>query len=125
MMGFVHDASASEPGTWEELEAELDSVFAGTQQAVRDGQPIVYVVHEPSMWGHTSPLRSALATALLGAMRSAAVELARSGGAANVLAVDEDTDGGRVARTLDWLLAGDISGAVVTAGTAHLGRPAA
>ncbi|MFA6577311.1 MAG: hypothetical protein WCS84_17945 [Nocardioides sp.] len=123
--GLVYDASVSDPADWAALEAELDTVFRLTQQAVLAGEPIVYVIHEPAIWGHATPLRSALATALMGGMRSAAVEGARAGLAANVVATDVDVDPARLADAIEFLLTSGLTGQVLTCGTTHLGRPAA
>ncbi len=123
--GLVYDASTSDPQNWDALEKELDEVFRLTQEAVLAGLPIVYVVSEPAIWGHQSPLRSALATALMGGARSAAVEGARNGLAANVVATDEGVDPVQLADTIDFLLSSGLSGQVLTCGTTHLGRPAA
>jgi len=123
--GLVYDASASDPADWAALEAELDEVFRLTQQAVLAGEPIVYVVHEPAIWGHVGPLRAALATALMGGMRSAAVEGARSGLAANAVATDEGVDPAQLAAAIEFLLASGLTGQLITCGTTHLGRPAA
>lgn len=122
---MIYDASTSDPADWPALEAELDEVFRLTQEAVLAGEPIVYVVHEPSIWGHAAPLRAALATALMGGARSAAVEGARNGLAANVVATDADVDPAQLADTIDFLLSSGLTGQVLTLGTAHLGRPAA
>jgi hypothetical protein len=123
--GLVYDASVSDPADWAALETELDTVFRLTQQAVLAGEPIIYVVHEPSIWGHATALRSALATALLGGMRSAAVEGARTGLAANVIATDDDVDPARLADAIEFLLTSGLTGQLLTCGTTHLGRPAA
>lgn len=122
---LVYDASRIDPADWDALEAALDDVFRLTQQAVLAGEPIVYVVHEPSIWGHDAPLRAALATALLGGMRSAAIELTRAGIPVNAVAVGDDADPARVARLVAFLREGDLTGQVLTAGDTHLGRPAA
>ncbi len=121
--GLVYDASDSIPATWDDVATELDEVFRRTQQAAREGEPIVYVVHEPSVWGHESPLRSGLATALLGGMRSAAVELARYGVAANAVALADDAEVQRAARSVAFLLDSDLTGQTITCGSTHLGRP--
>lgn len=123
--GLVYDASASDPQTWDELAAELDEVFRLTQAAVAATAPIVYVVHEPAIWGHESPLRSALATALLGGMRSAAIELVRKGIAANAVALAGDDEVDRAVRSIALLLGSGLSGQTLTCSSAHLGRPAA
>jgi hypothetical protein len=125
LRGFVYDASSSAPNSWPELEAELDDVFALTKAAVLEGAPILYIVREAAIWGHAAPLPSALATALLGGMRSAAVELARAGIAANALAVGDHDDPERVVRVAAFLLGGDLTGQLLTSGDTHLGRPAA
>jgi hypothetical protein len=123
--GLVYDASTLDPADWPTLEAELDRVFALTQQAVIAGKPVVYVIHEPSMWGHGSPLRAALTTALLGGMRSGAVETARAGVAFNAVAVPDDVDPDELATMVSFLLSGRLTGQLLTAGSTHLGRPAA
>lgn len=123
--GLVYDASASDPADWAALEAELDEVFRLTQESVLGGAPIVYIVHEPSIWGHDAPLRAALATALLGGMRSAAVELVRAGIGANAVAVGDDADPVAVGRCVDFLLDSELTGQLLTLGSTHLGRPAA
>jgi hypothetical protein len=123
--GLVYDASTSDPVDASALEAQLDEVFALTQEAVLAGRPIVYVVHEPSIWGHDTPLRAALTTALMGAMRSAAVEGVRAGLAANVVAVDEDVDPVQRDAAVDFALTSGLTGQLLTCGTTHLGRPAA
>lgn len=122
---MIYDASTSDPADWAALEAELDEVFRLTQEAVLAGEAIVYVVHEPAIWGHSSPLRAALATALMGGARSAAVEGARSGLAANVVATDDAVDPTQLQDTVDFLLTSGLTGQVITCGTTHLGRPAA
>lgn len=124
-MGLVYDASLSDPADWTALEAELDTVFQVTQQAVLAGEPIVYVIHEPAIWGHATPLRSALATALMGAVRSAAVEGFRAGLAANVVATDHDVDPARLADAIEFLLNSGLTGQLLTCGSTHLGRPSA
>jgi len=123
--GLVYDASASDPVDWAALEAELDEVFRLTQEAVLSGEPIVYVIHEPAVWGHATPLRSALATALMGGMRSAAVEGARAGLTANVVATDDNVDPAQLADTIEFLQTSGLTGQLLTCGTTHLGRPAA
>lgn len=126
-VGTIFDASELDPADWEELEAVLDEAYRFTRRAVEAGTSFVYLVHEPSIWGHATPLRSALATALLGGMRSAAVELQRRGLTANAVAFGDPADGleERVERAVAFLLLGDLTGQVVTLGTTHLGRPVA
>lgn len=122
--GLVYDASDSDPRDWAELEVELNRAFELTRQAVLEGGPIVYVVHEPSVWGHEPPLRSTLATALLGGMRSAALELTRSGLPANAVALSDPEDVDEAADCVAWLLQGRLTGQLLTCGATHLGRPA-
>jgi hypothetical protein len=123
--GLVYDASASAPESWEHLESELAEVFRLTHRAALAGMPIVYVVSEPAIWGHAAPLPSALATALLGGMRSAAVELARAKVPANAVAAGLYEDHDRVARSVAFLIDGAHTGQVLFCGDTHLGRPAA
>jgi hypothetical protein len=123
--GLVYDASTLDPSDWPELEAELNRIFQLSQEAVLAGVPVVYVIHEPSIWGHDAPLRAALATALMGGMRSGAIETARAGVAFNAIAVSDDVDLADLARNVSFLLASSLTGQLLTAGSTHLGRPAA
>lgn len=123
--GLVFDAGGTDPASWDEVAALLDDVFRLTQQAVAVGAPIVYVVDEPAIWGHGSPLQSALATALLGGMRSAAVELQRKQIPANAVALAGADEVPRAARAIALLLESGLTGQVLTCSSAHLTRPAA
>lgn len=123
--GYVYDGSDHIPAGWDDLADTLNEAFDVTQLAVRTGVPLVYVVHEPSVWGHEPPLRSALATALLGGVRSVAVEVARRGGTANAVTVSDGADVETVARAVAFLMDAGLNGQVITCGSTHLGRPAA
>jgi hypothetical protein len=86
---------------------------------------VVYVVDEPAVWGHADPLRATLATALLGAMRSAAVEGVRNAVRVNTVALGDRAEAGRAVEAAHFLLSAELSGQLLTCGRTHLGRPAA
>jgi NAD(P)-dependent dehydrogenase (short-subunit alcohol dehydrogenase family) len=121
--GLVFDASAAEPVDWDALDAILTEAFLACQEAMTERQRIVMVLHEPSLYGHTGELRSALAAGLLGGARSLAVEGRRHDIAVNAVATGEE-DLVQVAGTIAWLLSQDgLSGQLICCGTVHLGRP--
>jgi hypothetical protein len=124
--GLVFDASAADPADWGEADSLLTDAFLACQEAMRKRRPIVIVVHEPSLYGHTSELRSALATALLGGVRSLAVEGRRDGIPVNAVATGGDGDRLQADETVRWLLEQDrLTGQLIGSGGVHLGRPPA
>lgn len=124
--GLVLDASAHTPDGWDELEQLLADAFALSQRAVAAGAPVVYVLDAPSLYGHTDPMRSMLATGLLGGMRSLAAEGMRGGVAAHAVTLDDADQLPAAADAVLWLLgARRLTGQVVHCGATHVARPAA
>lgn len=108
---------------WEAVRVELLEAFRLTQQAFTAGSPICYLLHHDDLLGRRGPGRAMIATGLLSAARTAAIEGRKPGVVVNVLAVDDDTDPDAVARWVTRLLEGDgPTGELVRLGSSHLGK---
>jgi hypothetical protein len=123
---LVLDASSAQHADWPALEGELTRAFELCRAARRAAGTVVVVVAEPALYGHSPPLEAMLATGLLGAIRTYALEGQRDGVRACAVSVDPGAEPERVAGAILVLL-GDrhLSGTIVNCGTAHLGRPPA
>jgi len=108
---------------WSSVAAELDEAFALSQVAAQRGQPITYVVHNDDLLGRRGCGRAMVATGLLSAARTAALELLKSGVPVNVVAIEDGTDPGAIAR---WavLVASDgvPTGELIHLGAGHIGK---
>lgn len=109
---------------WGEIRAELDRAFRMSRQAARNEESFVYVVHHDDLLGRRGPGNAMVATGLLSAARTAAIEGSRKGWTANVIAYD---DGADPALVTEWAerLAGDASGVqgeLIRIGSSHLGK---
>jgi len=108
---------------WETVEAELRHAFDLTQDAARSGYPIVYVVHNDDLLGRRGAGKAMVATGLLSAARTAALELAKAGVPVNVLAIDDTTDPGAVARWVVTLSEHSTpTGELIHLGSGHIGK---
>jgi hypothetical protein len=122
---LVLDASASAPTAWDELEAELVAAYRLSRRAVAAGAPVVYVVDGAAVYGHTPPLRAALATGLLGGARSLAAEGRRKGIPAHAVTVAPGA-GEQAADLVAWLLrSSPPTGQLLHCDPTHVGRPPA
>jgi hypothetical protein len=122
--GLVVDTSAAEPCSWPEVEDELTRIFELTREAIAAGAPVVHVLHGPSLYGHTAPLRTMLATGLLGGVRSLGIEGRRSGLAAHAVVVDGPGQAADAAEAVRWLVGhAAATGQVIHCGTTHVARP--
>ncbi len=123
---LVFDASDLDPRGWDELEADLLRAYRLSRQAMTARAPVVYVLDGPSVYGHGSPLRSALATGLLGGVRSLAAEGRCHGIAAHAVTVDATVDApARAAAVAALLRDRPATGQLVHCDAVHVGRPAA
>lgn len=109
---------------WEEVKAELERVFQMSREAARAAESFVYVVHHDDLLGRRGPGKAMVATGLLSAARTAAIEGSRKGWTVNVIAHDDDVDQDQVR---DWAerLAGDssgVTGELIRVGASHLGK---
>ncbi len=109
---------------WEEVRSELERAFQMSRRTARDEESIVYVVHHDDLLGRRGPGNAMVATGLLSAARTAAIEGSRKGWTANVVAYDEESDTG-VVRSWAERLATDsqgVTGEIIRIGASHLGK---
>lgn len=116
------DASQPE-ASWKGARAALLAAFTVSQEAARTGAAIVYVVHGDDLLGRRGAPAAMVATGLLSAARTAAIELAKQGTVVNVLAVGDDTEPETVERWISQLAdpAGP-TGELVRLDASHLGK---
>ena len=108
---------------WSEILAELKRAFERSREAAQREESLVYVVHHDDLLGRRGPGRAMVATGLLSAARTAAIEGSRKGWSVNVLAVDDDTSEEQIGIWIDRLLQSNgVSGELVRIGHSHLGK---
>lgn len=122
MSGLIH--WAREVGDdWEEVRDELTRAFEKARDAARSGESLVFVVAQDDLLGRRGPGRAMVATGLLSAARTAALEGSRQGWTANVVAYDADADHSAVEIWAARLLTSDgVTGEVVRVGPGHIGK---
>ena len=109
---------------WEEVRSELDRAFQMSRAAAQGGENFVFVVHHDDLLGRRGPGNAMVATGLLSAARTAAIEGSRKGWTANVLAFDDEADP-ELVRGWAERLAEDsfgITGELIRIGASHLGK---
>lgn len=122
MNGMIHWAE-DVSDTWGEVLAELTRAFEVSRAAAQAEESIVYVVHQDDLLGRRGAGNAMVATGLLSAARTAALEGARKGWAANVVAYDQDADRSSVeAWAARMLEAGDVTGELIRVGSGHIGK---
>lgn len=109
---------------WTEVKAELDRAFQMSRAAAQAGESFVFVIHHDDLLGRRGAGNAMVATGLLSAARTAAIEGSRRGWTANVVAFDDDADPEVVE---EWAerLAGDsrgVTGELIRLGVSHLGK---
>jgi hypothetical protein len=108
---------------WPEVVAELERVFRLSREAAQSETSFVYVVKTDHLLGRGGVGNAMVATGLLSAARTAALEGARKGWSANVIAIDDDTGVGQVESLATELLASPaITGELIRFGPGHLGK---
>jgi len=109
--------------SWNDVLAELTRVFERSRVAAQAGESLVYVVKQDDLLGRRGAGNAMVATGLLSAARTAALEGARNGWTANVVAYDEGADRGAVQAWAKRLLeAGDVTGELIRVGSGHVGK---
>lgn len=109
---------------WSEVRAELDRAFQMSRTAAQAEESFVYVVHHDDLLGRRGPGNAMVATGLLSAARTAAIEGSRKGWTANVIAYEDETDRDLVRGWAEHM-AGDshgVSGELIRLGVGHLGK---
>jgi hypothetical protein len=121
--GLVYGPPQEAPDDWPQARAALAACFTLTQEAVRAGSPVVYLVSQPALFGRRGPLAGMVAGALVSGARAVGMEGQRRGLRANVLTYDTDTDCDDLARWTRFLLeTGGASGDVIHLGSLHHGK---
>ncbi len=109
---------------WAEVRAELERAFQMSRAAAQAEQSFVYVVHHDDLLGRRGPGNAMVATGLLSAARTAALEGAKKGWTANVVAYDDEARPELVEGWAERLVADSegVTGEVIRVGPTHLGK---
>ena len=108
----------------ESLEAvspTLTEAFVAVREAVEAGRPVVVVVAGADLLGQGASADAAVATGLLGMVRTFAIEGTKPGWSVTLLAAREG-HGEATGPAIAMLAASGLSGQVIELGTAHLGK---
>ena len=109
---------------WEAVAAEMERAFQFARQAAIDETSVVFVVNSDDLLGRRGPGNAMLATGLLSATRTMALEGWRKGWTANVVAWDSESCDRAALESLAAELAetGTVTGEVVRVGPGHIGK---
>jgi hypothetical protein len=103
--------------------AELTRAFQVSRQAAQGKESFVYVVRQDDLLGRSGSGNAIMACGLLSAARTAALEGARQGWTANVVAYDQESNRSAVEEWARRLLeAGDVNGELIRVGSGHIGK---
>ena len=122
MSGAIH--WAEDVGEdWAAVIAELTRAFQLSRSAAQGEESIVYVVRQDDLLGRRGAGNAMVACGLLSAARTAALEGARKGWTANVVAFDELADRADVEGWARRLLdGGAVNGELIRIGSGHIGK---
>jgi len=109
---------------WGDVLAELERAFVMARSAALAEESFVFVVHHDDLLGRRGVGDAMVATGLLSAARTAAMEGFRKGWTANVLAYDDDSDPGLVTEWAERLAenSAGVTGELIRLGSSHLGK---
>jgi hypothetical protein len=109
---------------WSEVVAELDRAFQMARAAAQAEENFVFVVHHDDLLGRRGAGRAMVAAGLLSAARTAAIEGARKGWTANVVAYDDEADPDFVTGWAERLAEDSfgVTGELIRLGSSHLGK---
>ncbi len=108
---------------WPEIEEELTRAYRLTREAAISNRPIVYILETDHLLGRRGPGPAMVATGLLSAARTTAIELARSGVAVNVLAIEGSTEPTTIEAWVAVLVdTAGPTGEIVHIGSSHIGK---
>lgn len=109
---------------WAEVKDELRRAFQVARAAARAEANFVFVVHQDDLLGRRGAGNAMVATGLLSAARTAAIEGSRKGWTANVLAFDDDADPETVQGWAERLAEDPfgVTGELIRLGSSHLGK---
>ena len=122
MSGVIH--WAEEVGDdWSQVLGELTRAFEVSRASAQAEESFVYVVRQGDLLGRRGPGNAMVATGLLSAARTAALEGSRKRWTANVVAFDQGIDPEAVRSWAQRLLdSGDVTGDLVHLGPGHVGK---
>jgi hypothetical protein len=109
---------------WGEVAAELTRAFLFARSAAQAEVSFVYVVHHDDLLGRGGAGNAMVATGLLSAARTAAIEGSRKGWTANVIAYDDSTDADLVEGWAERMATDSqgVTGELIRLGASHLGK---
>ncbi len=109
---------------WDEIRAELERAFQMSRTAAQAEESFVYVVHHDDLLGRRGAGNAMVATGLLSAARTAAIEGSRKGWTANVVAYDDGTDEETVQAWAEKLAtdSSGVTGELIRVGSSHIGK---
>ena len=109
---------------WQSVRDELERAFRLSRDAAQAEESLVFVVHHDDLLGRRGPGDAMVATGLLSAARTAALEGSRKGWAANVVAYDDDTEPELVAAWAERLATDPqgVTGELIRLGSSHIGK---
>ena len=108
---------------WAAVLDEVTRAFEVTRSSAQNEGSIVYVVRQDDLLGRRGAGNAMVACGLLSAARTAALEGARKGWTANVLAFDEVADRAMVEEWARRLLDdGAVTGELIRVGSGHIGK---
>jgi hypothetical protein len=108
---------------WADIKAELDRAFQMSRLAAQAEESFVYVVHHDDLLGRRGAGNAMVATGLLSAARTAAIEGSRKGWTVNVIAHDDDADQEQVRDWANQMLdSNGATGELIRIGSSHLGK---
>lgn len=109
---------------WDDIREELDRAFQMSRTAAQAEESFVYVVHHDDLLGRRGAGNAMVATGLLSAARTAAIEGSRKGWTANVIAFDDDADEEQVHEWAERLAgrSSGVTGELIRVGSSHLGK---
>ena len=122
MSGLVHWAE-DVGDVWAAVFDELKRAFEVSRSSAQDEGSIVYVVRQDDLLGRRGAGNAMVACGLLSAARTAALEGARKGWTANLVAFDEGADRAVVDQWARRLLDdGAVNGELIRVGSGHIGK---
>lgn len=109
---------------WLEVRAELVRAFEMSRAAAQKEESFVFVVHHADLLGRRGSGNAMVATGLLSAARTAAIEGSRKGWTANVLAYEDDSDPILIDKWATRLAEDSegVTGELIRLGSNHLGK---
>lgn len=109
---------------WDDVRNELERAFVLSRAAAQNEESFVYVVHHDDLLGRRGSGDAMVATGLLSAARTAAIEGSRKGWSANVLAYDDQTDPDLVTIWAERLATNPegVTGELIRLGASHIGK---